>query len=187
MTENEIRCYELSYQIKKYLKSQHLSEKQFSELVKVPLHKILKLSEEPSLDFRFTEITRICDLLSISMDSIIFGPINEKAFITLLNKCDFAERHKNAWFYKLYNRYLMNWRSRNISDNTLKRYVAWVSFIGTPNGSYIWERIEKQKHSEVETGFKIAALAPGLVNPESPEDIERAKKRVESEKAGKKK
>lgn len=126
MTSAEIRSYELVYQIRHYLSSHHKSKEQFCRMAGVPLTDFTQFLQHGEPELPVSWITKICDVLSITLDSLVHGPIKE--FLRLMRKCAFAEKLEGTCFYIPYFHYLKRWRERNIKPACLKRYTQWFMY-----------------------------------------------------------
>ena len=67
-------------------------------------------------------------MLSISMDSLVKGPVQDKKFAQLIRKCHFAYKLKGTSLYSLYVRYLEIWQKRNLKLDCLERYTKWLTY-----------------------------------------------------------
>lgn len=148
MTPEDIRRCELSYQIRYFLMTNSITKEQFAETSSLSLHKLDALVNGEEVSLQYNEITNICDALSISLDSLLYGPIYETQFCELIHKCSYAEEHQHRWFSKYYISYLKWWRKHHISDSLLKRYSLWSAFMDTPDSEYLWKRIKANQAKE---------------------------------------
>lgn len=128
MTLSEISSYELAYQIRQYLSSHQKTEEQFCRIAGVPLQDFTQFLQSGETELPVSWTTKICDVLSISLDSLVHGPAKEKRFIRLMSKCAFAEKLKGTCFYAPYFHYLRRWREKNINSACLKRYTQWFMY-----------------------------------------------------------
>lgn len=131
MTSAEIRSYELAYQIRCYLDSHKMPMEHFAQIADVPLLGLTLFMRDGVPEPAVSQITRICDVLSISMDSLVHGPVKEKGFIQLVRKCVFANKLEGTPFYALYICYLKRWQEKKIKFPCLKRYTKWFMYFCT--------------------------------------------------------
>ena len=128
VTLSEISSYELAYQIQNYLSSHGMTEEAFADLSDFPAptlsHFLRNMAPEPSV----SQIVRICNVLSISMDSLVKGPVQDKKFAQLIRKCHFAYKLKGTPLHSLYVRYLEIWQKRNLKLDCLERYTKWLTY-----------------------------------------------------------
>ena len=134
VTLSEISSYELAYQIQNYLSSHRMTEEAFADLTDFPAptlsHFLRNMAPEPSV----SQIVRICNVLSISMDSLVKGPVQDKKFAQLIRKCHFAYKLKGTPLHSLYVRYLEIWQKRNLKLDCLERYTKWLTYYGKQEG-----------------------------------------------------
>lgn len=128
MTIEEISCYELAYQIRCFVGKSKMDDSQFAEVVSIPYEQIscFLAHQEPSLSV--SQISKICDALYISMDSLVRGPVEERAFQDLIKRCAFAGKLNGTIFYNIYMFFLKRWREKNISGSCLERYTQWFLY-----------------------------------------------------------
>ena len=114
MTLSDISSYELAYQIRSYLFSNEMTEEAFADLTDFPAHALSSFLRDRGPEPSVSQIVRICNVLSISMDSLVKGPVQDKKFAQLIRKCHFAYKLKGTSLYSLYVRYLEIWQKRNL-------------------------------------------------------------------------
>lgn len=131
MTLSEISCYELSYQIRGYLSAHDMTEDAFADLAGFPAPELSRFLQDRCPEPSMSQITRICNVLSISMDSLVHGPVQDKRFEQLIKKCVFANKLKGGPFFSLYVRYLERWQERNIKVDCLDRYAKWFMYLSS--------------------------------------------------------
>ena len=112
MTTEEISCYELAYQIRCFVGKSKMDDSQFAEVVSIPYEQIscFLAHQEPSLSV--SQISKICDAFYISMDSLVRGPVEERAFQDLIKRCAFAGKLNGTIFYNIYMFFLKRWREK---------------------------------------------------------------------------
>ena len=128
MTMDEICCYELAYQIRLYLDICRISESQFAEAVSIPCKDITHFLIHQQPDLSIAQISQICDMLHISLDSLVRGPVEERNFSILLKKCALVGKWKGTVFYDACLFFLKRWQRKNISSACLDRYTQWFIY-----------------------------------------------------------
>lgn len=128
VTLSEISSYELAYQIQDYLSSHGMTEETFADLSDFPAHALSSFLRDRGPEPSVSQIVRICNVLSISMDSLVKGPVQDKKFAQLIRKCHFADKLKGTPLYSLYVRYLEWWQKRNLKLDCLERYTKWLTY-----------------------------------------------------------
>lgn len=133
MTTAEISSYELAYQIRFYMSVCKMEETQFADLIPIPHEEFRHFMEYQNSELSVRQISKICDLLHISMDSLVRGPVEEQNFILLLKKCAFAVKFKGTFLYNICIFFLKRWKAKRISDSCLKRYTQWFIYLCSPH------------------------------------------------------
>ena len=126
MTTEEISCYELAYQIRRYMDICHIDESQFAETISIPCEELTHFLAYHKSSFSISQISKICDTLYISMDSLVRGPVEEENFAVLLKRCAFVGKLKGTALYNVCMFFLKRWRERRISDSCLERSPIFV-------------------------------------------------------------
>ena len=133
MTLSEISSYELAYQIQDYLSSHGMTEETFADLSDFPAHALSSFLRDRGPEPSVSQIVRICNVLSISMDSLVKGPVQDKKFAQLIRKCHFAYKLKGTPLHSLYVRYLEIWQKRNLKNrmsNILVMIIITLFLLG---------------------------------------------------------
>jgi hypothetical protein len=133
VTIEEISCYELAYQIRRYLDTRKIDEPQFSESISIPCNELTRFLECQGANLSISQISKICDVLCISMDLLVRGPVEESSFRVLVKKCVFAEKLKGTVLYPAYISFLKRWQEKNISASCLERYTQWFIYLSSKN------------------------------------------------------
>ena len=128
VTTEEISCYELAYQIRRYMDICHIDESQFAETISIPCEELTHFLAYHKSSFSISQISKICDTLYISMDSLVRGPVEEENFAVLLKRCAFVGKLKCTALYNVCMFFLKRWRERRISDSCLERYIKWFTY-----------------------------------------------------------
>lgn len=128
MNMSEISSYELAYQIRHYLTSRKMAEEDFASRVDMPLYALTHFLQEGEPEPAVSQIGRICDVLSITMDSLVRGPVHEVQFVRLIKKCAFANKLQGTVLYTPYIRRLKRWREKSIGAECLNRYAQWFLY-----------------------------------------------------------
>lgn len=131
MTLSEISCYELAYQIRAYLSSHDMAEDAFADLADFPAPELSHFLQNGGPEPSMSQITRICNVLSISMDSLVRGPVQDKRIVQLVKKCVFANKLKGSPLYSPYICYLERWQERKINLDCLERYAKWFMYLSS--------------------------------------------------------
>lgn len=133
MTLSEISSYELAYQIRIYLSSHEMTEEAFADLTDFPAPLLSRFLRDGGPELSVSQMVRICNVLSISMDSLVHGPVQDKRFEQLIRKCIFANKLKGSPLYSPYIRYLERWQERKINLDCLERYAKWFTYFSSPD------------------------------------------------------
>ena len=96
MTLSEISSYELAYQIRTYLSSHEMTQEAFADLTDFPAPLLSRFLRDGGPELSVSQMVRICNVLSISMDSLVHGPVQDKRFEQLIRKCIFANKLKGT-------------------------------------------------------------------------------------------
>ena len=128
MTLSEISSYELAYQIQNYLSSHRMTEEAFADLTDFPAPLLSCFLRDGGPELSVSQMVRICNVLSISMDSLVHGPVQDKRFEQLIRKCIFANKLKGSPLYSPYICYLERWQERKIKLDCLERYTKWLTY-----------------------------------------------------------
>lgn len=150
MTLSEISSYELAYQIQNYLSSHGMTEEAFADLTDFPAHALSSFLRDREPEPSVSQIVRICNVLSISMDSLVKGPVQDKKFAQLIRKCHFAYKLKGTPLYSPYVRYIEMWQKRNLKLDCLERYTKWFMYFCSFKG-------DKKQPSNDPTSFQLSS------------------------------
>ena len=131
MTLSEISSYELAYQIRTYLSSHEMTQEAFADLTDFPAPLLSRFLRDGGPELSVSQMVRICNVLSISMDSLVHGPVQDKRFEQLIRKCIFANKLKGSPLYSPYIRYLERWQERKIKLDCLDRYTQWFMYLSS--------------------------------------------------------
>ena len=167
MTGAEIRSYELAYQIRQYLVSHDKTEEQFAEMSGVALQELALFLRNGGPELPVSRITKICDVLSITLDSLVHGPVNEKRFAQLIRKSSYAVKLWGTCLYTPYILYLKRWTERKIETDCLKRYTQWLMYF-----CYSDELDSQQSDIPTQLHLSPAARFTQKISPRQKEKLE---------------